>query len=110
LPGSSTQLAFTEQHCLQCGLCANVCPEQAVSLIPRLLTAKAARQAPRVIAEAEPYACAECGKQFSTRAMIERSRAMMVGHPMFQGAQARLMMLCPDCRQRAMAGVVSTQI
>jgi ferredoxin len=106
LPGTTTQLAFTEQRCLQCGLCANVCPEQAVSLVPRLLTAKTARQTPRVIAEAEPYGCVECGKQFTTRAMIERSRAMMAGHPMFQGEQARLMTLCPDCRQRAMAGVV----
>lgn len=37
--------------------------------------------------------------------MIARSRVMMVGHPMFQGEQVRLMTLCPDCRQRAMAGV-----
>ncbi len=108
LPGSVTQLAFTEQHCLQCGLCANVCPEKAISLIPRLLVSPAARRAPRVVAIAEPFACSDCGKQFATRAMIERSRAMMAGHPMFQGEQARLMTLCPDCRQRAMAGVPAT--
>jgi len=34
LPGSITPLAFTEQRCLQCGLCANVCPEKAVTLTP----------------------------------------------------------------------------
>lgn len=110
LPGTTMQLAFTEERCLQCGLCANVCPEKAVSLMPRLLTSKAARQVPRVVAEAEPYGCFECGRQFTTRAMIERSRAMMAGHPMFQGTQARLMTMCPDCRQKAMAGVVSAHI
>lgn len=105
LPGTTMQLAFTEECCLQCGLCANVCPENAVTLLPRLLISGTARRAPRVVAEAEPFACAGCGKPFATRAMIERSRAMMAGHPMFQGEQARLMTLCPDCRQRAMAGV-----
>lgn len=105
LPGTTMQLAFTEERCLQCGLCANVCPEKAVTLTSRLLTSRTARQSPRVVAEAEPYACTDCGKQFATKAMIERSRAMMAGHPMFQGEQARLMTLCPDCRQRAMAGV-----
>lgn len=105
LPGTTLQLAFTEERCLQCGLCANVCPEQAVTLVPRLLTSRTARHAPRVVAESEPFACTGCGKQFATRAMIERSRTMMANHPMFQGEQARLMMLCPDCRQKAMAGV-----
>jgi ferredoxin len=106
LPGSILQLAFHEERCLQCGLCANVCPEHAITLTPRLLISRTARQSPRIVAEAEPYACTDCGKQFSTKIMIERSRTMMAGHPMFQGEQARLMTLCPDCRQRAMAGVL----
>jgi ferredoxin len=105
LPGSTSQLAFTEANCLQCGLCVNVCPEKAVSLTPRFLTSGAAHEAPRVVAEAQMFECAGCGKPFATRAMIERGRAIMSGHPMFQGEQARLMELCPDCRQRAMAGV-----
>jgi ferredoxin len=105
LPGSTSQLAFNESNCLQCGLCVNVCPEKAVSLTPRFLTSKLVREAPRVVAEAQMFECAGCGKPFATRAMIERGRAIMTGHPMFQGEQARLMELCPDCRQRAMAGV-----
>jgi len=104
LAGSMSKLAFTEQRCLQCGLCAHVCPEKAVTLEPRLLYSAQARQTPRVVAEAEMFACTGCGKPFATRAMIERSRAMMASHPMFQGEQAKLMTLCPDCRQRAMAG------
>jgi len=110
LPGTTLQLAFTEEHCLQCGLCANVCPEKAVTLVPRLLTSRTARRTPRVVAEAEPFACTGCGKQFATKAMIERSRTMMANHPMFQGEQARLMSLCPDCRQKAMAGVPASPL
>lgn len=106
LPGSTTQLAFTEEKCLQCGLCAEGCPEQAVSLVPRLLVDPAARRAPRVVAEAEPYACTACGKPFATRAQIARSQALMADHPMFQGDNARLMEMCPDCRQRAMIGAL----
>jgi len=105
LPGSISQLAFTESRCLQCGLCVNVCPEKAMRLRPRYLVAKAAREAPRVIAVAEMIACAGCGKPYITRNMLARTQAMMAGHPMFQDEQARLMSLCPDCRQKAMAGI-----
>lgn len=110
LPGSTSQLAFREDKCVQCGLCVNGCPEKAVSLAPRLLTAKVGRETPRVVAQAEMFACAGCGAPFATRAMVARSRALMADHPMFQGENARLMELCPDCRQRAMAGVVPTEI
>ncbi|MBI1285163.1 MAG: 4Fe-4S dicluster domain-containing protein [Thiobacillus sp.] len=105
LPDNPTQLTFTEARCVQCGICANACPEQAITLMPRLLASRSARQAPRVVAEAEMFACCGCGKPFATKSQIERSRALMAGHPMFQGNQARLMELCPECRQRAMAGV-----
>jgi ferredoxin len=105
LPGSTSQLAFREDRCLQCGLCVQGCPEQAITLVPRLLTAHAARSTPRVVAEAEMFACTRCGALFTTRAMLERSRSLMADHPMFQGENARLMTLCPDCRQRAMVGV-----
>lgn len=105
LPGSKTQLAFTEERCLQCGLCANSCPEQAVSLAPRLLVDPAARRIPRVVAEAEPYTCTACGKPFATQAQVARSQALMSAHPMFQGEKARLMTLCAECRQKAVAGI-----
>jgi ferredoxin len=108
LPGTNSQLAFTESKCLQCGLCVNGCPEKAVSLTPRFLVSKAARETPRVIAEAQMFECAACGKPFATQAMIERSRSLMTDHPMFQGRNARLMELCSDCRQRAMAGVTGS--
>lgn len=106
LRGSTSQLAFREDKCVQCGLCVAGCPEKAVALAPRLLKSREARATPRVVAQAEMFACAACGTPFATRAMIDKSRALMADHPMFQGENARLMELCNDCRQRAMAGVV----
>ncbi|MGA7181274.1 MAG: 4Fe-4S dicluster domain-containing protein [Thiobacillaceae bacterium] len=103
--GPLTQLAFTEERCLQCGLCVNTCPEKAVSLSPRLLTSRTARKRPRVLVEADMFACSACGMPFATQAMMRRSRALMADHPMFQGEQARLMDLCPACRQKAMVGI-----
>jgi ferredoxin len=101
LPGTTTQLAFTEKNCTQCGLCAHACPENAIQLGSRLLISADARRAPRVVAEAEAFACARCAKPFSTKAMMARSRAMMAEHPMFQGKNAALMEMCPECRQRS---------
>jgi ferredoxin len=103
-PGNTRQIAFTEQACLQCGLCRAACPEDALSLAPRLLMSPVARRTPRVLVEAEMFSCTICGTPFAPRAMIERARALMADHPMFQGEQAHLMTLCPDCRQRHMAG------
>lgn len=104
-PGARNQLAFTESRCVQCGLCASACPEEAVTLQPRLLRSTMARLIPRVVVEAEMYSCKGCGIHFAPRAMIEKGRVLMAGHPMFQGERARLMSLCPDCRQKAMAGL-----
>jgi ferredoxin len=104
-PGALNRLAFTESLCVQCGLCVQVCPEKAMGLTPRLLVSTAARNSPRVVAEATMFACTDCGKPFATQAMIERSRAMMAEHPAFQGRRGSLMELCVDCRQRAMAGI-----
>jgi ferredoxin len=105
-PGAIHQLAFTESRCTQCGLCAGVCPERAIRLLPRYLVSAEARARPRVVAEADWVACAGCGKPYASRAMLERSRALMADHPMFQGDRAALLSLCMECRQKSMAGAM----
>ena len=78
------QLRFIESNCVQCGLCARTCPEQAITLVPRLDLTPDAR-APRVLNEAAIFACTRCGKPMGTEklvlAMVERLR----GHSMFAG-------------------------
>jgi ferredoxin len=96
------QLAFLEEACVQCGLCAATCPERVITLVPRLhFGAEAA--APRVVREEEPFHCTRCAKPFGTRSSIERVKAKLTagaGHWMFAGDPGRLAVLemCEDCR------------
>ncbi|GIX26696.1 MAG: 4Fe-4S ferredoxin [Burkholderiales bacterium] len=92
------QLKFVEANCVQCGLCAKTCPEGAITLAPRLLLSKAAKE-PRVLNEAEPFHCVKCGKPFATKQMIDNMTAKLASHSMFAeaGALTRLQM-CADCR------------
>ena len=94
------QLRFTERNCVQCGLCEITCPEQAISLLPRLWLAEdgKARRQWRVLHEAAPYACIRCGKPFGTLAAIESMITKLSGHSMFQGAAAERLKMCGDCR------------
>lgn len=93
------QLRFIEGNCLQCGMCTNTCPENAISIAPRLLFERSERSATRVLHEEEPFCCVSCGKPFATRTVIELMVQRLQGHWMFQDerAVARLRM-CEDCR------------
>ena len=92
------QLQFIERNCVQCGLCEKTCPEKAISLTPRLLLTKEARS-PRILNEAEVFACIRCGKPFATKQMINNMLGKLCTHSMFSGGDAisRLQM-CADCR------------
>jgi len=96
------QLRFQEDACLQCGLCVSVCPEDAISLRPRLNLADDALTH-KVLNEEEPYACIECGKPFGVRSTVERIVGKLEGrHSMFTNSDnARLIRMCDDCRVRA---------
>jgi ferredoxin len=88
------QLRFIEKACVQCGLCATTCPEQAITLQPRLWLA----ETPRVLNEMPPYTCVRCGKPFGTVKAIEAMVAKLAGHAAFQGAALQRLKMCADCR------------
>lgn len=94
------ELRFIEKNCVQCGLCASTCPEQAITLEPRLWLADGgkARNQLRVLNAAEPYSCVRCSKPFGTQKAIEGMMLKLGAHPMFQGAAARRLQMCGDCR------------
>jgi len=91
------QLRFVEKNCVQCGLCVRTCPEQAVTLVPRLLRTPE-RNAPRVVAQTQPYGCVRCGKPFGTLKGVEAMIARLAGHSMFQGEALERLKMCGDCR------------
>ncbi|MEC3764738.1 4Fe-4S binding protein [Cupriavidus sp. SS-3] len=90
-------LSFIERNCVQCGLCQKTCPEDAVTLVPRLLAGDAARR-PVTLNEAQPFHCVRCAKPFGTAQMVESMLVRLAGHPAFAGAAAERLKMCPDCR------------
>jgi ferredoxin len=96
-------LKFTEDACVQCGLCKATCPEKVISLRPQL-DFRAATAAPRVLKEEEPFCCVRCAKPFGTRSTIERVTAKLEGrHWMYKGSAERLELIkmCDECRVQA---------
>ncbi|HEY1058762.1 MAG TPA: 4Fe-4S binding protein [Limnobacter sp.] len=90
------QLRFIERNCVQCGLCVNTCPENAIELIPQLNLSASARDK-QVLNESRPFHCIRCAKPFGTQHMIDSMIKRISGHSMFAQNTDRLKM-CGDCR------------
>jgi len=92
-------LRFTEQACIQCGLCRATCPEKVMTLTPRISFAAAART-PVLLKQEEPFTCMSCGKPFGAKSSIERTIERLVAHPMFAGNDVALnrLRMCEECR------------
>jgi ferredoxin len=98
-------LRFTESLCVQCGLCEATCPEDVITIEPRL-DFEAWNSPLRILKEEEPFNCIGCGKPFGTKSSIERVLAKLGDnkHWMFQGPNARrldVIKMCADCRVEA---------
>jgi ferredoxin len=93
------QLRFLEDACIQCGLCRATCPENVITLVPRVNFAATARDA-QVMKEEEPFCCVRCGKPFGTKGSIERIVAKLgEKHSMFASKEAaERIKMCNDCR------------
>ena len=97
-------LRFSEDACVQCGLCQATCPEKVITLLPQL-DFRAATAPARVLKEEEPFCCIRCSKPFGVKSTIERVSAKLEGkHWMYKGSAQRLdvIKMCEDCRVAAM--------
>jgi ferredoxin len=93
-------LRFTEDACVQCGLCSATCPENVITLRPQLDFRPGAASA-RVLKEEEPFCCIRCGKAFGVKSTIERLTLKLKNQSwMYKGAPRRLdvIKMCDDCR------------
>ncbi|MGL5947675.1 MAG: 4Fe-4S dicluster domain-containing protein [Aeromonas sp.] len=100
--GEVPVIDFCESDCHQCGLCQRACPEQAISLIARWQGDRTARQQKRSVHSAAAAVCPQCQTPFAPAATISRLQQQLADHPYFQGAQARHLTLCADCRVQAL--------
>jgi ferredoxin len=93
-------LRFTEDACVQCGLCKATCPEKVITLKPQL-DFRAATAMSRVLKEEEPFHCIRCGRPFGVKSTIERVIGKLAGrHWMYPQGSSRLdaLRMCEDCR------------
>lgn len=92
------QLSFTETACVQCGLCRATCPEDAITLAPRLDFTPAAAQR-QILKEEEPCRCISCGKPFGAQSTLDKMLKKLAGHSMFsEPGRLDLLRMCADCR------------
>ena len=94
----SPQFTFTENSCVQCGLCKTICPESVIALRPRYNFTGEGRS-PKIVKEEEPFECIRCGKPFGVKSSIDKMVAQLSGHSMFSDEKAMdRIKMCPDCR------------
>ncbi|MEF1309077.1 4Fe-4S dicluster domain-containing protein [Vibrio mytili] len=97
--GQSPSLKFVEQDCVQCGLCDKACPENVLTLVPRMNWDKEARQKPVVIHEEKAAECLRCHKPFAPQSMIDMLQNKLRGHSHFTDEAAiNRIAMCEDCR------------
>lgn len=92
-------LQFIENNCVQCGICEQACPEDAINLRPMYTYDSEQRQRKRVLNEEKPFLCVRCNKPFTTEKMMERIRDKLSGHWMYQDPEQRKRLeMCENCR------------
>ena len=98
-------LRFSEDACVQCGLCKATCPEKVIGLKPQI-DFRAATALARVIKQEDPAECIRCGKPFGVKSSVERVVAKLEGkHWMYKDSKKRLdvIRMCDSCRVETMA-------
>lgn len=93
------EIFFIESHCIQCGTCTHTCPEDAISISPRLILDREKRNQSRVLNQDTPFACISCGKAFAPTSVIQKMTFALKDHYMFSNERARnRLKMCDDCR------------
>ncbi len=89
-------LMHTPALCVQCGTCAALCPEEALSLQQGLVLDTELSKREK-LAQAEPAHCLQCGKIFGTRQSLAKVMAMLVEKNMWS-SNDDLLSYCETCR------------
>ncbi|MFC7368626.1 4Fe-4S binding protein [Vreelandella zhaodongensis] len=95
--GDTPTLSFLEADCVQCGLCEQACPENAITLLPGFLAAPA-RDTRHICHEEAAFECISCGKPFATVSTVAAIKKKLADHPYFAGDALARLEMCEDCR------------
>ncbi|MBZ2169810.1 4Fe-4S binding protein [Marinobacter sp. F4216] len=96
------EVRFTENACVQCGICESTCPETAIILKPQLDLSKDALSA-RPLHGEDPFECVRCGTPFGVASTINRIVEKLENqHWMYDNSdKVELIKMCDDCRVKA---------
>jgi ferredoxin len=93
------EVFFIEANCLQCSACVQTCPEDAMTLAPRMVFDRELRNRAHVLNSDTPFSCISCGKAFAATSVISRMQEKLKGHYMFESDRAlNRLKMCEDCR------------
>lgn len=95
--GNTPALSFLEADCVQCGLCEQACPEDAITLLPGFLASNT-RETRHVCHEEAAFECINCGKPFATVSTVATIKQKLANHPYFAGDAMIRLEMCEDCR------------
>ena len=83
-------LRFSEQACVQCGLCQATCPEKSDRAEASVGFRRDCPRGTRILKEEAPFCCIRCSKPFGVKSTVERVVAKLEGtHWMYKGSQER---------------------
>lgn len=95
------QLSFLEAHCVQCGLCQNICPEHSITLVSRYLYDDRLAGKPCIVNEDQPFCCIACGKPFISKRMFDKIAEKLAAAGNWKVEQQvtpQWLQMCGDCR------------
>jgi ferredoxin len=81
---------------VQCGTCVDLCPEQALQLVPGLVLDTVFFKK-TLLARAEPVKCRQCGKVFGTRQSLAKVMAVLAQKNILD-SEEDLLNYCDTCR------------
>jgi ferredoxin len=97
---SSDENSFSLNHnpsiCIQCGICENVCPENAIELSPGLQLSNMFF-IEKELCRDEPVTCPGCGKIFGSKKTFERVREKLIDAGLFE-KKGKFLHYCEECR------------
>ncbi len=87
-------LTYTAGHCIGCGVCVDICPENALGFASEF-TMDAHFFQRKVLAQAEPATCKACGKVYGTKKSLERVMQLLANHSHVGDSYFEY---CADCK------------
>ncbi|MBZ4644255.1 MAG: hypothetical protein PWQ25_1885 [Deferribacteres bacterium] len=97
---SANQMNYSLNHnpsyCIQCGICEDVCPENAIKIRKGLLLSEEFFENKELFRD-EPIVCPECKKEFASKKAFETVKRKLIKSGYFE-SKGKYLNYCEECR------------